>query len=273
MIATDLTGNIGNHLWQYAVCRTIAEDIGLEWGVNPVPYGDYFQGKSQMDFMNIDYGWEIQGIEREYMEKIIQIHDRDLVNIQQFDEDIRGNIKDNSKMVGCWQSEKYIKHNKENIRKWFEVKEKYDVGDVLNDNVCVINIRGGEYKGVPTLLLGKEYFTNAMCHIKKMNEDINFIVITDDIPYAQELLNLPTYHFSIGKDYHIINHAKWLIISNSSFAYFPTWLNEKCNMVIAPKYWARHNVSNSYWANGDIQTEGWNYLSRENELFTYEECI
>ena len=26
MITTNLTGNLGNHMWQYAVCRTIAED-------------------------------------------------------------------------------------------------------------------------------------------------------------------------------------------------------------------------------------------------------
>ena len=25
MITTNLTGNIGNHMWQYDVCRTIAE--------------------------------------------------------------------------------------------------------------------------------------------------------------------------------------------------------------------------------------------------------
>jgi hypothetical protein len=25
MITTNLTGTLGNHMWQYAVCRTIAE--------------------------------------------------------------------------------------------------------------------------------------------------------------------------------------------------------------------------------------------------------
>jgi len=44
MITTDLTGNLGNHLFQYALCRTIAEKRGFEWGVNPVPYGDYYNG-------------------------------------------------------------------------------------------------------------------------------------------------------------------------------------------------------------------------------------
>jgi hypothetical protein len=41
MITTNLTGNLGNHMWQYAVCRTIAEKLGYEWGINPSPSHDY----------------------------------------------------------------------------------------------------------------------------------------------------------------------------------------------------------------------------------------
>jgi hypothetical protein len=282
MLTTDITGNLGNHLWQYAVCRTIAEDVGLTWGINPIPYGDYHQGANQMDFMNIDFGLKVEGIEYEYKETITQIHHVDVVNIHHYDSDIRSKITDNTKLVGCWQTEKYIKHNKENIKKWFEIKkENVDVYEEklknsnihLDDNTCVINIRGGEYRGYPLLILNKEYFLNAMNHIKKHNPNINFIVVSDDVGYASSLLGLPTYHFDIGMDYYMINKAKYLILSKSSFAYFPAWLNENCNMVIAPKYWSRHNVSNGYWGNSDIQTEGWLYLSKENEIFTYEECI
>ena len=27
MLTTNLTGNLGNHMWQYAVCRTVAEGL------------------------------------------------------------------------------------------------------------------------------------------------------------------------------------------------------------------------------------------------------
>ena len=54
MITTNLTGNLGNHMWQYAVCRTIADKLGYEWGINPNPSHDYFGGKSQMTFMDVD---------------------------------------------------------------------------------------------------------------------------------------------------------------------------------------------------------------------------
>jgi hypothetical protein len=47
MITTNLTGNLGNHMWQYAVCRTIAEKKGYEWGINSTTSHDYFGGKTK----------------------------------------------------------------------------------------------------------------------------------------------------------------------------------------------------------------------------------
>ena len=31
MICTDLTGNIGDHLTRYAICRSVAEKNGYKW--------------------------------------------------------------------------------------------------------------------------------------------------------------------------------------------------------------------------------------------------
>ena len=58
MITTDLTGNLGNHMWGYAICRTVAERNGYSWGFNRTPSHDYYHGIEQMDFMDIDYGQE-----------------------------------------------------------------------------------------------------------------------------------------------------------------------------------------------------------------------
>jgi len=143
----------------------------------------------------------------------------------------------------------------------------------MNDNTCVINVRGGEYKGFAELVIQPSYYKNAMEIIKSHNPNVNFIVVTDDVPFAQAQLGLPTYHHSIAFDWYMINVAKWLIISNSSFAWFPAWLNDDCNMIIAPKYWGRHNVSDGYWASSDIFTKGWQYLSKEGQLYNYTQVI
>ena len=81
MITTNLTGNLGNHMWQYAVCRTISEKLGYEWGINPTPSHDYFNGANQMDFMDVDFGCEVKGIINEYHEPWKTYNHVDSVNI------------------------------------------------------------------------------------------------------------------------------------------------------------------------------------------------
>jgi hypothetical protein len=88
MITTNLTGNLGNHMWQYAVCRIIAEHKGYAWGINPTPSHDYFNGKSQMEFMEMDYGKPVEGIINSFYERWINIQHVDLVNIAMLDKRI-----------------------------------------------------------------------------------------------------------------------------------------------------------------------------------------
>ena len=186
MIATDLTGNLGNHLFQYAICRTLAESNGFDYGINPIPYGDYFQGKSQIDFLNIDYGKPIEGIERLHKEQRIHISDTPGgADWWQYEPDLLTTIKDNTKIEGPWQSEKYLLKNKENIRKWFTVKDKPDVSNMMDENTCVINIRGGEYKGFRELIIQPSYYKNAMNRIKEKDPNVKFIVVTDDLHFAK----------------------------------------------------------------------------------------
>jgi hypothetical protein len=84
--------------------------------------------------------------------------------------------------------------------------------------------------------------------------------------------NIPALHISVGFDYYVVNQAKWLIISNSTFGWWAAWLNKKVNKIIAPKYWSRHNVSDGYWSTGDAYTRCFTYMDREGKLYDYETC-
>jgi hypothetical protein len=290
MITTNLTGNLGNHMWQYAVCRTIAEEKGYEWGINSTTSHDYFNGNSQMTFMNVDFGKNpIEGIVNEYHESWKTYQHVDSVNITMLNEslyDINDNttmIGDNGAFGGIYQSEDYIIDRKSDIYKWFEIKEESskaygeklkDINVVLDDNLCVINFRGGEYRGIPNVLLRREYWKDSINYMLSINSNMKFLLITDDVQCANDFMPFPiqAIHVDVGFDYYVVNQAKWLIISNSTFGWWAAWLNKNVNEIIAPKYWARHNVSDGYWATGDSYTRGFTYMDRDGQLFDFETC-
>jgi hypothetical protein len=108
----------------------------------------------------------------------------------------------------------------------------------------------------------------------KINKNFKFVVVTDDVNAARRMF--PHYevnHWNIAKDYSVIKNAKYLILSNSSFSWFPTWLSDTVKFIISPKYNARHNVSNGYWSIGQNITKGWNYQDRDGNLFNYDDCV
>lgn len=293
MITTNLTGNLGNHMWQYAVCRAVAEDKGYEWGINPTPSHDYHKGMNQMYFMDVNFGKPVSGIINQYHEPWkIYNGNNDSVNITMFNKSLY-DIDDNTIMLGdkgaaggIYQSEDYILHKRAEILKWFKIKDEYkkqydskltEAGFTLDENLCVINFRGGEYK-LPRLMRDvmarKKYWADAINHMKERNPNMKFLLISDDPIFAKTYMpfDIPAMHIDIGFDFYVVNQAKWLILSNSSFGWWCGWLNTTANLMIAPKYWARHNISDGYWGTGDMYTTTFTYLDREGNLCDYETC-
>ncbi len=283
MITTEIYKGqgLGNQLWCYVTTRVIAKDKGYKFGImHPEKF-------KCLDFLDLDFGEEVLGgegpeggpanilpfgIKYYYNEKEIR-HPKTGVDIREYDKDLI-NILDNTKIDGYMQDEQYILHHKDEIRKWLKVKPEFNCTEYASNDICIINFRGGEYIGVKEVFLPQEYWDFATLEMRKINPNFKFIVITDDTVTARKFFpNFEVNHFSIGKDYSIINNAHYIILSNSSFAFFPTWLNENIKKVIAPKYWSSYNISDGYWSMGYNITSGWTYVNRAGEFQTYEECI
>lgn len=289
MITTNLTGNLGNHMWQYAVCRVIAEKLGYKWGINPTPSHDYHKGMNQMYFMDVDFGEFPSGEFTDFHEEWKTYNHVDNVNITFLDPRVY-EIKDQTRLIGhngayggIYQCEDYLIERKEDIKKWFrfnkEHEEKYknqikEMGFELDENLCVINFRGGEYSGLSTVILKWDYWKNSINHMLSTNPEMKFLVVTDDPSCAKAYMpfDIPTVHGDIGFDFYVVNKAKHLIISNSTFGWWAAWLNSEAKEIIAPKYWARHNVSDGYWSTGESYTRGFLYMDREGKISNYEEC-
>ncbi|MDD5165093.1 MAG: glycosyl transferase [Candidatus Pacebacteria bacterium] len=257
---------LGNQLWCYVVTRSIAKDKGYDFGIQSP---EVFKGA---DFLNLDLGKTVlKNPTFHYQEKEL-LHPLNGADIRIYDEGLM-NVADDTKIDGIMQDERYIAHRKDEIREWLAVKPEADFKDFASDDICIVNFRGSGYVSEKELLLPPSYWRHAMDHMKKIHPRFRFIVITEDPATAKTFFpDLEIHHFNIGKDYAVIKNAHYLILSNSSFAWFPAWLSQNLKYCIAPKYWARHNISDGFWCPGYSLTTGWMYQDRTGALQTYDEC-
>lgn len=239
--------------------------------------------------MDVDFGKHVEGILHEYHETWKMFQHVDNVNICMLEESLY-NISDNTILLGdngakggVYQSEDYIIDRKDDIKTWFALNEEHkikynnmlsEMGITLDENLCVINFRGGEYRNIPNVLVRKEYWRDSINHMLSINPNMKFLLITDDVEYANMFMpfQIQAIHVDVGFDFYVVNQAKWLIISNSTFGWWAAWLNPNANKIIAPKYWARHNVSDGYWSVGDAYTRGFTYMDRDGNVSDYETC-
>ena len=284
MITTELYNGqgFGNQLWVYIVTRVIANNNKNTFGIqNPSKWkgGDLF--------LNIDFGLPVigglgleggipkilpDGIKYYYREHEL-IHPNYKVDIRTYDQNLIS-IPDNTKIDGLMQDEKYIIHMRNEIREWLTINPKYNCSDYLNENICVINFRGGEYTRNKDVFLPKKYWEDAVKNMRKINPDFTFIVVTDDRKTAKKFFpNFKIFHDNIGNDYSMIHFAHYLILSNSSFAFFPAWTNKTLKYCIAPKYWAAHNISDGFWSLDYNITNEWHYQDKQGVIFDYEACL
>jgi len=269
----------GNQLAVYVTTRAIAKRNDYAFGYTGLEnFGDKRYNDKGVYFMDIDLGSTVLPTNETYTEKETRLkldhseHDRTYgCDIRLIDQDLL-NVKDDTKIIGIMQGEDYFWDYREEVKDWLKVKPEFDCVDYSHDDICVLNIR--DYEADPTLFLSRDYWVRAIYHMLKINPNMQFLVITENPEMAKRLLPEladNVYHFDLAKDYSIVKNAKWLILSNSSFAYFPAFCSD-AHVIIAPKFWARHNVSDGYWATGSNLSRIFTYMDRIGNLQTYDEC-
>lgn len=268
----------GNQLWCYVVTRVIALDAGVPFGIA------HPERMKCASFMRLDFGLPVaggavareagvplslpEGIRYYYTER--KIEGPQGVDIRTHDEGLVS-VPDGTKIDGIMQDERYIAHRKDEIREWLKLNE--ECLEYASDDICVIYIRGGEYKAFSNVFLHAKYWNDAVAHMRTINPQFRFVVVTDDNRSAQKFFpDFEILDFAADKDYAIIASAHYVITANSSFAFFPLWLNQRLKMVIAPKYWAAHNTSDGYWGCSYNIVDGWTYQDRDGKLHDSASC-
>ena len=253
---------LGNQLWYYMAGLGISKK--KKYDLEIYCY-DKFKAKN---FINL-YGKKKEGICRYKKIEEISYYDEELNTFvtmydKSFEDEsesilIDGNFQDIRYFENIIKIDDYIKINNDNYNK-------------INGEYCIINLRGGEYRRHKNLIIPKDYWLKAINLIKDRIPSIKFLIVTDDKSYAKKLL--PQYEIvgdTIEECYLTIYNAKNIIISNSSFAYFPIITGNKKN-VIAPFQWSRFNNKVNRWICPGNYDENWNWLDINGNIKSKYEC-
>lgn len=286
MIGTEFIDGqgLGNQLFCYVTARAVAMENGYEFGTaGQERFAVNIHSNRGMYFMDVDLGHVISEEDKKKFNVYHDIETRLYIGNSKHDLThgcyVAGadpgihHVKDNTLIYGNMQDESYFIKYLPQVRQWLKVKPEYDSYEYSRENLCIINMRGGEYTGSPELLINRKYWINGIREMKKIRPDMEFMIITDDVKTAQKILpDIEAHHFDIGKDYVTLKNAHYLLLSNSSFACLPAHTSETLKFAIAPKYWARHNVSDGYWASEQNIYSLFHYMDRKGRMFTAEEC-
>jgi len=274
MIATRLHQGqgLGNQLWCYASCRSIANELKMPFMI--LGQENFKAAK----FLNIDFSSKGVGASgTDYGFNLFheqRFYDKEMDYIASCYDDRVEKLPIKTEIEGLFQSEKYFYGDLNKIQEYVRIKDEYR--NLVNVAVgsCTLNIRGGEYKRHKRFILPKSYWLNAMSNMREMYGIHKFQIVTDDYKYARALFpEIEIIPEGVAESYVALHNSSHLIVSNSTFSYFPIKTKATIPIVIAPKYFARFNDHLNRWASPANIYKDWLWQDRDGELQTYEECI
>tara|TARA_B100000683_G_scaffold277766_1_gene338723 strand:+ start:3846 stop:4610 length:765 start_codon:yes stop_codon:yes gene_type:complete len=236
MISIGLDGRLGNHMFQYALCRVVAEKNGFDYCI---PNQKPNKGNS------VKNGWLGQNIFDcslglpYHRQKGLFVEKKQTYSSSVFD------VGDGTHLEGWWQSEKYFEGWEDEIREWFRLDKPNS--EYINEDYCVIHYRAQDGYLRERYTPKDEFFIKAKKQILDFKNTIKFVIITDNVPLAkQKFKGDIVISNDIKTDFTTIQYSKYKIISNSSFSWWAAWLgSNESEMIIAPDRWMNHNHNKS----------------------------
>lgn len=226
-------GRLGNQLFQIAATVSLAlenndEAIFPEWKYNKyfkigIRTNDFFDIKSQYHQVDFHYN------------KIPYFNGMNL--------------------NGYFQSEKYFFDFKKKIREIFELKDEFYLkiknkwNDILKENnVTSLHIRRGDYveKKEFHYIQPMEYYSESINYIDSIEKIDKILIFSDDIKWCKEIFKEDRFIFVENQedidDLFLMSMCKNNIVTNSSFSWWGSWLNENENKIVcAPSIWFGKN--------------------------------
>lgn len=251
-----LNGRFGNQMFQYATLYALGKDLGYEIGV---PY----QTKSPNDKLHFCLP---ECFNLSAKDSSSHIFKTVYIETEFAYQDEIKKVTDNGDIRGYFQSEKYFKNYKKDLKqKEFKFKEEIEQKaiDVLKNKsteLISVHMRLTDYVHLQDChpMCSEHYYNMAL---EMLPKEASVVLFSDDIQLAKEKLkNLNRKIEFTGTDNKFVDmcmmtKCDYHVIANSSFSWWGAWLSES-KKTIAPKKWfgVSPNVPKKW---DDVYCDGW----------------
>jgi hypothetical protein len=253
-------GRLGNQMFQYAALKGIAANNNYNICI-PSSSGNNEWCEHQL--FNCFTLETINQLNIQYIDS-----NRPIIQEKSFcfDDELFDNCPDWVSLHGFFQSEKYFKHIKEEIKKDFSFKSNIldsskEAISGLNNPIS-LHIRRTDYLTNPNhKALSLDYYKNAL---EQFDETWAVIVFSDDPNWVfdQKLFSGDRFIVSENNSSYIdlclMTLCKGHIIANSSFSWWGAWLADSKG-VIAPSGWFE-GTNNSHLDTKDLIPSEWEII-------------
>jgi hypothetical protein len=254
-------GRLGNQMFQYAALKGIARNIGADI---TIPYytdavndgiGNMLRTELFDSFdLNVNVGLLDSG-------QATTLHERHF----HYDEEFFYRCPDNVSLQGYFQTEKYFRNIKSEIRDDFTFKEEIltPCKELVSqlDNPLALHVRRTDYisnsANHPPCPLS--YYEKALKHF----DDRQVIVFSDDPAWCKEQELFSNDRFMVSEnddnrvDLCLMSLCSDFIIANSTYSWWGAWLSTNKNKkVIAPVQWFGTGYTKDH-DTSDLIPDGW----------------
>jgi hypothetical protein len=296
MIVIQLTGGLGNQMFQYATAYVVAKNLNTSLKVDSK---EFMIKRVDINFTRRDFELGIFNLKFETVNPLIWKVYRKLSAIfSNFDiflaaylikvyaeqslsfEERLFKVSGNNYLCGYFQSEKYFGNYRKDLLKLFEFKvplngkNKEIAAAIKKTNSVSVHIRRGDYvsnKQINSIhgTVGLKYYNKAIALLKEKMEKPVFYFFSDDVEWVMENFKLNSQvivcHNSGSQSYidmQLMTYCKHNIIANSSFSWWGAWLNSNPEkIIIAPSKWYEEPTRNL--STVDMIPSGWIRLSED----------
>ena len=279
MIFIDITGDLGNQLFQYATAKSLSVDKKDDLLINL----DYFN--SGNDDKKHSYQLEHFNINNNHIDGA---HIKELSNVHIISETkpIENNVETHNLnknfekiyLKGNWQNERYFKHNSYFIKKCLSIttppspENKKILDEITLSNSICLSFRKLEEFDEDTLLheglCSEEYYNNSIRLITKIVKNPTFFIFSNDIEWVEDNVKLdyPIMNIEFKKenkmyeDLRLMSNCEHFILANTTLNWWAAWLsNNENKTIIAPTPWYRS------YTNQNILCPNWIHVNSTNK--------